>query len=910
MWEHSLALGDSAPSPTSTKQTSVGGESVNLRRKDSDATSNNKPASASSNGASSGSRTEDSLKRIKKLRWLAYFLLFASLCVLGILTGIELSQFKKNLVQSLLVDANNDLHEILNRYEESLEIMEHEVPLLAAHTSVINALVNASYHQADVNETSNLLETCMDQSVLTFVAVLDANKMIVQSSSGALVGSIWDPHGFVSEVLESPDEGILVCSTSIDSQTYFSLNPGDVRQGEWSFKARQTLNDTGDAYAMARFVVAPITVSGSAAGVVLGVQILTGDLLILQQTLTELADGFAGIYFKANGTIYSAGRVMYTSAIRQNFNWKIPDYDMSQIANSVLGSPRDEFGSHLHTVTVSGTTFYTASSRVIALERNGEEVEDRQSDVFIVRGYPADKFDSTYSNLVSSSLALVAGFVIFDVIAIVVAVRSFVDPLEKLVRELIRRRQGFFDQIIAKIMSRKKFFMSIGLFMAIALTFKAVDIGLYVNSVSTIQLALSNAERQANGLNYAYMSKSYQMVEASLIIAGSLSIRRVTEGLGSSTDFTETSATLSRQVDNWKIEYCTLVNRSRMIVAGGNKNNRMGEVFDPSGAVTKAMQLKNRIYASVEISYSEFEKEGAKQFFDSFSEEDLNYSSIFHPYNSKQVVIVRLGVTPVYSSSDDEQDMEPVGALIMGDIVNGKAFAVSMVQDEFQDEGYTAIYYYNEQGNLLLPLQTIYNSYGNSNSPLYDVRVETVEQMVRAADSTQGPVSGLVKVNGEKLKVYVSRADDSWRISRDGNLQPLSEFYPPVYFVRGTSVSQYDSFKKSQLALALSSFLIVFFTMAASMFFLYRPIFRFSAHIETKFHPSTEEGKSSKQKFSLAGVLDKFGQEAKKKGSERESTNQVQENAAALAMETRPPATVADLEVGAIPRISTPSIHH
>jgi hypothetical protein len=65
-----------------------------------------------------------------------------------------------------------------------------------------------------------------------------------------------------------------------------------------------------------------------------------------------------------------------------------------------------------------------------------------------------------------------------------------------------------------------------------------------------------------------------------------------------------------------------------------------------------------------------------------YGHEDENYTSIFHPYTAKELVVVRFAVTPVFDVSAADT---PVGALIVGDIVNGKAYTVSMVQDEYSD---------------------------------------------------------------------------------------------------------------------------------------------------------------------------------------------------------------------------------
>jgi hypothetical protein len=98
-----------------------------------------------------------------------------------------------------------------------------------------------------------------------------------------------------------------------------------------------------------------------------------------------------------------------------------------------------------------------------------------------------------------------------------------------------------------------------------------------------------------------------------LIITNTNAVRRVAAGNYSQDDFSTATEMISGQIDEWQIEYCTLVNASKHIIVGGN-NNRSGELFDPSEIVSYALETKHRIFVSVTMEYGEFAKEGSKRF--------------------------------------------------------------------------------------------------------------------------------------------------------------------------------------------------------------------------------------------------------------------------------------------------------
>jgi hypothetical protein len=77
-------------------------------------------------------------------------------------------------------------------------------------------------------------------------------------------------------------------------------------------------------------------------------------------------------------------------------------------------------------------------------------------------------------------------------------------------------------------------------------------------------------------------------------------------------------------------------------------------------------------------------------------------------------------------------------------------------------------------------------------------------------------------VRGETLEVSIERVDLSFHDDGQGNLilLPDGDFFPPIFMVRGVSISQWDSMKKSQLGATLGmlfvdSFVIIFVMLSS-----------------------------------------------------------------------------------------------
>ncbi len=143
---------------------------------------------------------------------------------------------------------------------------------------------------------------------------------------------------------------------------------------------------------------------------------------------------------------------------------------------------------------------------------------------------------------------------------------------------------------------------------------------------------------------------------------------------------TEIKQILANEIKARKIEYATLVGKDLRIIVNANSDRR-GEIFNPDNLVSDVFINPQQIKASRIVSWSELNQE-SPPLPDGFRKEDA---------------LIRYTVTPV----KDASTKEVIGALVSGDIVNGKDQIVKGTL-KATGGGYSGIYYLKSQGEFAL----------------------------------------------------------------------------------------------------------------------------------------------------------------------------------------------------------------
>ncbi|NJM72722.1 MAG: GAF domain-containing protein [Scytonema sp. RU_4_4] len=229
---------------------------------------------------------------------------------------------------------------------------------------------------------------------------------------------------------------------------------------------------------------------------------------------------------------------------------------------------------------------------------------------------------------------------------------------------------------------------------------------------------------------------------------------------------TEVKQILENEIKARKIEYATLVGKDFKIIVNANAN-REGEVFNPDNLVSEVFSYPRQIKATRLVNWSELSKESPplpKSF-------------------SKQDALIRYTITPVR----DPTTQIVVGALVSGDIVNGKNPIVKETL-KATEGGYSAIYLRKSTGEFVLatslnqdPSQDV-----NRATPNVALPKEGLSLLEAAATAPEGKtVTGRMKV-GNQTYTMAAKAVPNKIIEAEDNAITILDDNPVGVLVRGT----------------------------------------------------------------------------------------------------------------------------
>jgi twitching motility protein PilJ len=243
---------------------------------------------------------------------------------------------------------------------------------------------------------------------------------------------------------------------------------------------------------------------------------------------------------------------------------------------------------------------------------------------------------------------------------------------------------------------------------------------------------------------------------------------------------------LQNEIKARNIEYATLVDKNSKIIVNANAN-RVGETFDLNGLVNQALQEARQIKASAIVEASELSKENPP----------------LPEGVEKQAALIRYTVTPVRNP----QNQEVVGALVSGDIVNGKDAIVKKTLKAF-DGGYSAVYL-NQAGEFDLAASLQNNPQDNINRATPNVPLlPSGKSLLEAAAKAEGKVvTQRINVGGENYTVAAKAVPNQIIEEAQGQKFIYSE-QPPAILVRGTPETNFNSLlQQSLLIQALTVFI-------------------------------------------------------------------------------------------------------
>ena len=221
---------------------------------------------------------------------------------------------------------------------------------------------------------------------------------------------------------------------------------------------------------------------------------------------------------------------------------------------------------------------------------------------------------------------------------------------------------------------------------------------------------------------------------------------------------------LQNDAKSLKIEYATLVGNDLRIIANANRD-RTGEIFNPNNLVSQVFGYPQQIKTSAIVSGAELAQE----------------SPLLPPGFANQDALIRYTVTPVIDSATQTV----IGAIVSGDIVNGKLSIVEETLNTF-GSGYSAIYLRKSTKEF-----TLATALDKGKSQL-KLNVELPNtSLLEAADKARGVlVTGRMDVGGQ---TYTTAAKAVLNSTGD----------PVAILVRGTPETELNALIKNSLSIQL-----------------------------------------------------------------------------------------------------------
>ncbi|MGF1517422.1 MAG: GAF domain-containing protein [Nodosilinea sp.] len=236
---------------------------------------------------------------------------------------------------------------------------------------------------------------------------------------------------------------------------------------------------------------------------------------------------------------------------------------------------------------------------------------------------------------------------------------------------------------------------------------------------------------------------------------------------------------LENEIEAYNIEYATLVGNDLKIIANANRDRR-GQSFDPNGLVGTVLQNPRQIKTSALVSWDELRNEAPPLPAD-FADQDA---------------LIRYTVTPV----NDPATGKVVGALVSGDIVNGKD-AIPRESIATFGNGYSALYQRDQDGNFELATALYAGDNTNLDQAAANVPLDSTALLEQAVAQPDQNITRRDRIDGTTYTL-AARAIKGF----DGK--------PVAVMVRGSSEAGLNAMIGRSLRLQL---LVVLAAMAANV---------------------------------------------------------------------------------------------
>jgi len=730
--------------------------------------------------------------------------------------GIESTTVKQARVLKLLYDL---------RFIDSAIVVSEE----AQRATTVQLLSgNASEVYPEV---LNAISGTANNGFYEFLTIVDVNRKVVVSAHGNRIGEVFDPKGLVSSLIMADTNDTLLITSVISYNEVFREQSPVFRTTETDYFSQTNVLDT-QSDGLVRYSAAAVRDSNrNIIGAVVSGWVMQGKARIPALAIKMLEDGFASIVYKHNNKWKLAASVQDTSNKFLQAHFVLQNSKFYDAALKAKRSSDDsDFGYYSKNFMIDGKDYHVAA---VPIPKSGTAKDSWISSsshdgdfVLLVRGDPRENFDTSFRNIVIVNIAFVAAGIIVDLLSTVLAIRWFIDPLDRLIILVKTKMFHKYELALEQVKNGMKMWLRVLVGTVLSGCFLFGMLAYNINAMEKVFQDNSSLPVESKVSELGWKRKLDTLRAHAISFVGH-------EGLHSLLDYSATQdqkdtalTDMSILAKQFKVEVAALVDVDKKVVISTARGIALNSTFDPNGILSDVFDNPRIIQVPLRLNPTLYQSWSSPRYLDARDYSDEELSSSLHPSVSKSKnVIMRFTVTPIKNN-----DGGVLGAFVLGALVNGKGRLASLSVTE-SGEGYEGIYFWDQEENRFELLSGAYRKKGHSKNT-YDVEAEDKTVLYEAMDTRKLSLQRNAKIHGEMMNVAGFKVHYPEEFDCSGNALPYLKYDLPLFSMRGQSSAQWNHLLSSQTAIQSVS---AVFNIVASLVitaFVFRPIRAFSIQMQ------------------------------------------------------------------------------
>jgi hypothetical protein len=344
---------------------------------------------------------------------------------------------------------------------------------------------------------------------LHFFSLLRQDGTIFMSSYKNRTGEYWDPAGLIT-TLNKTGATYAMKTAVITQQELAKEGSPEFFEGELSYKAQEGMHRTGTD-GIIQYVGAPVVFNSTVLGFVLFGHVISGDTILMTNSVALFGSGFSLVLFKdSNGDQREAVEVYIDQGLYTFKGTGLSDDEKTVILNAGMSVSNNNKGD-TRKFTIRGTDYMVAYKNSPQPQVGANKTNVQAAAVLAV-GHPLDVVQSVYQEMVSTAIGMLALCLIIDTIGMLVSVRLFIDPLDRLQTYVKLKVYKKYDSLLRELSVNKKYAIRVLLFSSLSIIVLIVMISLNSTSLQAVFKLEGQSSRQLKLTEYAYNSVPYRSV--------------------------------------------------------------------------------------------------------------------------------------------------------------------------------------------------------------------------------------------------------------------------------------------------------------------------------------------------------------------------------------------------------------